>query len=626
MASMQPPRLFQDPYNDDDDDDDDGGVDDIERHRDSQTALLSHYDHQPPTDDGPEASRVKVHNVSANPMLRKLNCTCARLENVWSPSLDPRQVTWIPEEFWEDPPRVVGTYHMLEDIRNGNIPPPDAFQKVDDSQVLSREEYLRYRQIAWQVAEELKRRHCIKRRRKLVAMALSLFLLFTVFGSLFHARSASTTSCTVDASCDDISRIWGQYSPVFSVPSDIDLDPPKGCTINFAQALLRHGARYPTSKKSKLYNATLARIQTSVTQYGKGYEWIKDYTYNLGSDDLTGFGQDELTESGKIFWQRYKELAKHSEPFIRTSGADRVIMSSYNFTTGFYEAQGRSASAEMEKILIIPEGDGWNNTLSHGLCPAFEDGWASVLGDEATKAWRDIFIPSIMKRLNENLPGANLTDEDVIYMMDLCPFNTVNTEGAKQTSRFCDLFAKHEWRSYNYHMTLGKFYGYGNGNPLGPTQGVGYVNELIARLTQQQVADDTNTNRTLDSSLETFPVDRGLYADFSHDNSMTSIFSAMGLYNETQSLSTNKIVEAPEAHGFSSAWVVPFAARMYVEKMDCGEGGTTEQYVRVLINDRVMPLKTCGGDEYGRCKLEDFIESLSFARSGGLWSQCAAES
>ena len=71
---------------------------------------------------------------------------------------------------------------------------------------------------------------------------------------------------------------------------------------------------------------------------------------------------------------------------------------------------------------------------------------------------------------------------------------------------------------------------YSFGNALGPTQGVGFTNELIARLTNSPVVDGTSSNHTLDSRNATFPLSESpsLYADFSHDNDMTAIFSAMG--------------------------------------------------------------------------------------------------
>ncbi|KAK1977538.1 histidine phosphatase superfamily [Colletotrichum cereale] len=77
---------------------------------------------------------------------------------------------------------------------------------------------------------------------------------------------------------------------------------------------------------------------------------------------------------------------------------------------------------------------------------------------------------------------------------------------------------------------------------------------------------------------------------------------------------------AVEARGFQTSWLIPFAARMYVEKMKCGE--TDEEMIRVLINDRVMPLSGCGADELGLCTLGRFVESMEFSRRGGHWGKC----
>jgi hypothetical protein len=179
-----------------------------------------------------------------------------------------------------------------------------------------------------------------------------------------------------------------------------------------------------------------------------------------------------------------------------------------------------------------------------------------------------------------------------------------------------------QWHSYDYYQSLGKYYGYGSGNPLGPTQGVGFVNELIARLTGESVKDSTSTNQTLNSSPSTFPVGgkNVLFADFSHDNDMTGIFSALGLYNTTDPLSKTTIKTITETRGYSASWTVPFASRAYIEKLSCT--GEEEELVRVVVNDRVLPLEMCGGDGLGACKLSAFVESLSFAQQGGHWAQC----
>jgi len=47
--------------------------------------------------------------------------------------------------------------------------------------------------------------------------------------------------------------------------------------------------------------------------------------------------------------------------------------------------------------------------------------------------------------------------------------------------------------------------------------------------------------------------------------------------------------------------------------------------VRVIVNDRVVPLQRCGADKLGRCTVSAFVESLAFAQEGGDWDQCKAD-
>ncbi|KAL7627517.1 hypothetical protein AAE478_001710 [Parahypoxylon ruwenzoriense] len=408
------------------------------------------------------------------------------------------------------------------------------------------------------------------------------------------------------------------------LPSKISPSTPKDCKVTFAQLLARHGARDPTAHKSLTYAAVIDRIHHTVTDYGSDVRFIKDYQYTLGADQLTLLGQRQMIESGFKFYKRYQGLTSTNSPFVRASGQERVVESAKKWTRGFHEARLADKSSGVPDkypydILIIPEGDGLNNTLSPDLCPAFEDSRHDDNGHQ--DFWADQYVPPLTERLNKYLPGANLTDEETIYMMDLCPFNTVADEKGK-LSRFCDLFTVEEWHNYDYYQSLGKWYDFGNGSPLGPTQGVGFVNELLARLTGRPVADHTTTNSTLDGSNSTFPLDKALYADFSHDNDMMGIFAAFGLYNQTDPLPKDRRISAQEAKGFSASWVVPFAARLYVEKMACG--GSDEEFVRILVNDRVIPLQNCDADELGRCTLSSFVESQGFAKNGGHWEKCFA--
>ncbi|KAK2051030.1 histidine acid phosphatase [Colletotrichum caudatum] len=420
---------------------------------------------------------------------------------------------------------------------------------------------------------------------------------------------------------ENIQHLWGQYSPYFSVPSEISADTPPGCKITFAQVLSRHGARDPVKSMAVKFETLINRIQNSVTSYGKGYEFIKTYKYTLGTEQLTPFGERELIDSGKAFYKRYQALAAVTKPFIRASGQQRVIESGIYWKQGFYTskvADGHEigGGSTTRAMLIIPEAKGVHNPLDFGVCTAFTTFIRSSASKEPQSQWRDIFTPPIIDRLNRNLPGIDLTADDILTIMHLCPFNTV-VHGTM--SQFCDLFTLEEFKDLEYYETLEKYYRFHEGSLLGPTQGVGFTNELIARLTQQPVVDDTSTNSTLDADPVTFPLDRKLYADFSHDNNMISIYGALGLY-KTPKLSTTERMSVLKTKGFSSSRLVPFGARMYVEKMRCGS--SEEEMVRVLVNDRVVPLAGCGADKLGRCRLRAFVESQRFARGGGLWDKC----
>ena len=174
-----------------------------------------------------------------------------------------------------------------------------------------------------------------------------------------------------------------------------------------------------------------------------------------------------------------------------------------------------------------------------------------------------------------------------------------------------------------------------HGNPLGAIQGVGYVNELLARLTNEPVQDHTTHN----SSLE-FPLGRKIYADFTHENLMVAVYAALGLFNISAPLDPRNMPSddafsmfsgsdeasrwnAPLAHIMSAkrTWVasrmVPFSSRMVTERMTCVRDGAEGEYVRILVNDEVQPLEFCGGGEDRMCTLDGFVRSQGYARRSG---------
>ncbi|KAL4885546.1 histidine phosphatase superfamily [Aspergillus karnatakaensis] len=456
----------------------------------------------------------------------------------------------------------------------------------------------------------------------IVTATLSLFYLLS---SVSARVPVHNEACNADGyQCfPQVSHLWGQYSPYFSLQheSTISQDVPDDCEITFVQVLSRHGARYPTESKSAKYADLIAAIQKNVTLFEGKYAFLGNYEYILGADDLTTFGEDQMVDSGIKFYHRYKTLARKVTPFVRASGSDRVVASAGKFIDGFQKAKAKdhhSKGGAAVVNVVIPETDGFNNTLDHSTCTSFEN---DERADAIEANYTAIMMPSIRKRLESDLPGVELSDKEINYLMDMCSFDTMaRTTDGSELSPFCALFTEEEWVQYDYLQSLSKYYGYGAGSLLGPAQGIGFTNELIARLTQSPVQDNTSTNRTLDSDPSTFPLDTRFYADFSHDNNMISIFFAMGLYNGTKPLSQDSVESIKEMDGYAASWTVPFGARAYFEMMQCKR--KKDPLVRVLINDRVVPLHGCKVDRFGRCTLDDWVRGLGFARNDGNWKSC----
>ena len=64
----------------------------------------------------------------------------------------------------------------------------------------------------------------------------------------------------------------------------------------------------------------------------------------------------------------------------------------------------------------------------------------------------------------------------------MCPYETV----ALGYSSFCDLFTVEEWKAFQYRFDIMWWYGSGFGSPVARASGIGYVQELVSRLTHSR--------------------------------------------------------------------------------------------------------------------------------------------
>lgn len=292
---------------------------------------------------------------------------------------------------------------------------------------------------------------------------------------------------------------WAQASPFR--PVEEYRAPPEGCEITQVNLLERHAARYPTKSATIDIKSALAKMQAVPAYSDEKYAFIRDFVYDMGTDELMPFGGMQAREHGEGDYARYKHLFGGEEerrPFVRAAGMRRVVESAGNWTTGFTHASNGTPNAIVS--LVIPEHRGVNNSLHNNLC--------LHKGDSTPQrtAYLASIAPSIRARLaslvlpstsNSSDPFSsttlNLTDADIPPLISLCPFHSLAT---LTLSPFCALFTPSDFTTFEYFHDIKKYYHNGYGAPLGPVQGIAYISELIARLTRSPVRDRTQTNRT----------------------------------------------------------------------------------------------------------------------------------
>lgn len=466
------------------------------------------------------------------------------------------------------------------------------------------------------------------------------------------------------------SEHWGQTGPWR--PAGFGIEPnglPEGCSYEQIHVLQRHTERYPSggaddsgvllSLASKIQDA---RSSGTLTPTG-ALEFLNHWEYILGKSLLTGRGAASSARSGADFWAKYGRLlydtpeqvrynvtllGNRVKPVFRTTNQERMAESAKWWLSGFFGSVNASSSAELFDLVIIPEGGNENNTLAaYDSCPSLmTNGKVSELGqlgDREKTRFIERYTRRAQKRLNKFLGKEfDLTATDVFAMQRLCAYETA----ALGQSDFCNLFKKQDWLDFDYALGLSMYSNAAYGNPTGRAQGLGYLQELIARLQHRTIGEShSSINQTFDGSEAQFGhLDQPMFFDATHDTVIVSLMTAMGLsfFNYTKGSMPSDIKKAPANPRFKLSDLTPFGAHLHTEVISCsasanmtftkdqikyghytpyvqhGERTDKIEYVRMKLNDGVLPIaKDLGcnnpGSEYGFCTLAEFLRVLEHA-------------
>lgn len=412
----------------------------------------------------------------------------------------------------------------------------------------------------------------------------------------------------------DIFRLWGNLSPWYSVGRkafglDTDPEAPDTCRITGLHLLHRHGARYPTTYASYGGPSKLAAKLHAAAASWNGtdeLEFLNEWTYKLGEEILTPFGRQQLYDLGISMRLKYGFLLKNftesnTIPVFRTESQDRMLSSALNFALGFF---GYPLEGQYQQSITI-EARGFNNTLApYTTCPNADIPSKADRGTFYVQNWANVYLKDAHKRLQSQLHGLTLTIEDVYTLQQMCAYETV----AIGYSKFCELFTEDEWEGFNYALDLAFWYNSAFGSPLAKTLGIGWVQELVARLTHTPISvHSSSTNATLDDNDITFPLGQSLYVDATHEVVVLYVLTALNL---TSLAGGGPLpwTHIPKDRTFRVAQVAPFATNVQFQLLSCDS--SSESQIRIIVNDGVVPLtgvKGCPEQADGMCPLDTFV-------------------
>lgn len=304
----------------------------------------------------------------------------------------------------------------------------------------------------------------------------------------------------------------------------------------------------------------------------------------------------------------------------RSTTQDRMTKSAEYFLAGFF---GLDWTANATLVLAIENSTGiFNNTLAGYDNCNNSNTYRNTAGTNATTKWASIYLANATTRLNESAPGFNWTVTDSYNAQSLCAYEEV----ALGYSAFCDLFTYEEWLGYEYSVDISFAGNNAFQSPTGRAVGIGYVEEIIARLQHHTLNESVaQINVTLDNNTATFPINQSLNFDFSHDTNIMGILTAFGF---TQFAPVMPDTYIPANRSLIVSHMEPFGARLDMEVINTpsplngsrANGATYEEgpattYIHFILNQRTLPLgvsfPACGLRDDGWCELTTFLEVQS---------------
>ena len=221
---------------------------------------------------------------------------------------------------------------------------------------------------------------------------------------------------------------------------------PAGWRPVYVHVLIRHGSRWPTKKAWDRIKTAVQKLkfagQGKASKKGKGpemkvqYKMLSQYKMEMTYEILVPHGHAELEHAGQTLHWAYQDLFDEFPPAFQRVDKTRMNESHKAFRKGYM-------SAFWNPPVALP----WAEIAR--ASPQTEEGEksASAMVKKMVNAWRNVFLPPITNRLNEELHMPNdvnkrLTDDDTLSIMEIIAFEYAVE---KKLPEWHEIFTDREW-------------------------------------------------------------------------------------------------------------------------------------------------------------------------------------
>lgn len=387
----------------------------------------------------------------------------------------------------------------------------------------------------------------------------------------------------------------------------LNRDAPDNCQVDQVVMLARHGERWPSTGDFKDLSASVKKVKSVEHPHGP-LAFVDEWEMIASSD--SGWLEEEtfvgpysgLLDAyyhGVQYRRRYGHLydGQSSLPLF-ISAYQRDADTGRKFGEGFLAWNYTDLAA----VNFVLENNGANSLspscelkekISTTLCPDFT---YYKEFDEAAQ------------RLNKLYPGMNLNSSDVYNLLDLVSYE-LNVRGS---SPWVSVFTSQEWVAYEYYVDALYYCTAGPGSVTGPIIGSLFLNGTRNLL----VKGPEESNLPLAFS-------------FAHDTDILKLAATMGL-DAPENVTTFDPTQLRFNSSYHVVEIVPQGARFVFERLTCrsdanepdyynefpdafnsstyinGTSNSTNTYVRIVVNEAVVPINECATGPGASCPIDDF--------------------